>query len=193
MKEMPSSGTERTGGEVTAQGTGDAVETDEEALKGRLLTMFPGGVPNIYRMILRNTRVMAGLVAMKEYLAGGVLTETERCLVALEVANYCECDYCIVALSHYSVHDLGVSKEVIDAAAQRGMPGDERLDLVIGATRALLASRGKLGRAELARYQEGGLSFPEILEIIGVIGEYTVATFSANLDRTRIDPEYRLG
>jgi energy-converting hydrogenase Eha subunit H len=130
---------------------------------------------------------------MKECLAGGALSETERCLVALEVANYCDCGYCIVALSHYSVQDLGVSQAAVDAAAQGEMPGEARLDLVIGATRALLASRGKLGRAELARYQERGLSFAEILEIIGVIGEYTVATFSANLDRTRIDPDYRLG
>jgi alkylhydroperoxidase family enzyme len=166
---------------------------DEAALQARLRAIFPHGVPNIYRMILRNPRVMAGLVSMKEYLADGALTETERCLVALEVANYCECSYCIVALSHYSVNDLGVSDAVVDAAAKGEMPGEARLDLVIGATRALLASRGKLGRAELASYEERGLSFPEILEIIGVIGEYTVATFSANLDRTRIDPEYRLG
>ena len=170
-----------------------AAHVDEDALGVRLGAIFPNGVPNIYRVILRNPRVMAGLVSIKEHLAGGDLNETERCLVALEVANYCECNYCIVALSHYGVHDLGVSEAVVDAAAKGGMPGETRLDLVIGATRALLASRGKLGRAELAGYQERGLSFPELLEIIGVIGEYTVATFSANLDRTRIDPEYRLG
>lgn len=166
---------------------------DEAELQTRLGTIFPEGLPNIYRMILRNPRVMAGLVAMKEYLAGGELTETERCIVALEVANYSECSYCIVALSHYSVNDLGVSNAVIDAAAKGDLPGETRLDLVIEATRALLESRGKLGRAELARFQDRGLTFPEILEIVGVIGEYTVATFSANLDRTRIDPEYRLG
>jgi hypothetical protein len=61
------------------------------------------------------------------------------------------------------------------------------------ATRALLASRGKLGRADLASYRCGGLSFADILGIIGLISEYTVATFPANLDRTRIDPQYRLG
>jgi alkylhydroperoxidase family enzyme len=171
----------------------EGARLDEAALHARLRAIFPQGVPNIYRMMLRNPRVMAGLVSIKEYLAGGELTETERCLVALEVANYSDCSYCIVALSHYSVHDLGVSGAVVDAAAKGEMPGEARLDLVIGATRALLASRGKLGRAELASYQERGLSFPELLEIIGVIGEYTVATFSANLDRTRIDPEYRLG
>ncbi|RDC71297.1 alkylhydroperoxidase [Rhodovulum sp. 12E13] len=171
----------------------DGTRPDEAALHARLRAIFPNGVPNIYRMMLRNPRVMAGLVAMKECLAGGELTEAERCLVALEVANYCECSYCIVALSHYSVHDLGVPDAVVDAAAKGALPGEARLDLVIGATRALLASRGKLGRAELARYRERGLSFAQILEIIGVIGEYTVATFSANLDRTRIDPEYRLG
>ena len=184
---------EDAGADRATQRPDYTVEIDEIALEARLKAIFPGGVPNVYRMILRNSRVMAALVSMKEYLAGGELTETERCLVALEVANYCECSYCIVALSHYSVHDLGLSNDVIDAAAKGEMPGDTRLDLVVGATRALLASRGKLGRAELAGYQDRGLSFAEILEIIGVIGAYTVATFSANLDRTRIDAEYRLG
>ena len=190
---MSTTDPEGAGPDGAAQPPAYTAEIDEDALHLRLKAIFPEGLPNIYRMILRNPRVLAGLVSMKEYLAGGELTETERCLVALEVANYCECGYCIVALSHYSVQDLGVSSAVIDAAAKGGMPGDARLDLVVGATRALLATRGKLGRAELASYREKGLTFPEILEIVGVIGEYTVATFSANLDRTRIDPEYRLG
>lgn len=41
---------------------------DEAALQARLRTIFPQGVPNIYRMILRNPWMMAGLVSMKEYL-----------------------------------------------------------------------------------------------------------------------------
>ena len=171
----------------------DGGDIDRTALDARLRAIYPRGLPNIYRMILRNPRVLAGLVAMKETLAGGTLSETERCLVALEVANHCACSYCIVSLSHYSVHDLGVAPEVIEASARGDTAGDARLDLVIGATRALLDSRGKLGRAELARFTEAGLAFEQVLEIIGVIGEYTVATFAANLDRTRIDPEYRSG
>ncbi|WP_084864241.1 hypothetical protein [Salibaculum halophilum] len=65
---------------------------DGAALQARLRAIFPHGVPNVYRMILRNPWAMAGLVSMKEYLAGGALTETEHCLVTLEVANYCECN-----------------------------------------------------------------------------------------------------
>jgi hypothetical protein len=67
----------------------DGTRLDEVALQERLRAIFPDGLPNIYRMIMRNPRVMAGLVSMKEYLADGELTETERCLVALEVANHC--------------------------------------------------------------------------------------------------------
>lgn len=31
------------------------------------------------------------------------------------------------------------------------------------------------------------------VETLGVIAEYTLATHAANLDRTRIDPDYRSG
>ena len=162
-----------------------------QPLQDRIAAIFPGGLPNIYRMISRNQRVMNGIVSMKEEIAEGTLTEAERSLVALEVANHCECSYCTAALSHYSVHDLGMSQDVITAVTDGVMPGEERLDLVISAARQMIQHRGKLSRVELAQLQDRGLAFSELLEIIAVIGEYTIATYAANMDRTRIDPEYR--
>ena len=165
---------------------------DPGDLDRRLKAMFPDGLPNVYRMLSRNARVMAGLVAMKEQLAGGVLTEAERTLIALEVARHSDCRYCMSALSHHGQNALGMSRPLVEAALTGAPTGDARLDLLTDATRALLDSRGKLGRAAQTQMAERGLRFDEMLEIVAVIGEYTVATFAANLDRTRIDPEYRM-
>ncbi|WP_157933069.1 carboxymuconolactone decarboxylase family protein [Roseovarius salinarum] len=173
----------------------DATASDDigDALDARLARLFPGGLPNIYRTMARNYRVLAGLVALKEHLGCGALSEVERCLVALEVANAAECDYCEAALCHYSSETLGVPRELLEQTCGGGLPTQRRLALVVSATRALLRTHGKLGRAERAEYEAAGLGFEQLLEIIGVIGEYTMATYSANLDRTRIDPDYRDG
>ena len=58
---------------------------------------------------------------------------------------------------------------------------------------ARIAAQGRLGLAELPWFAERGLDRAALLEILGVIAEYTLATHAANLDRTRIDPDYRSG
>lgn len=171
----------------------------DAALRDELARLFPDGVPNLYRTLLRNPPVMAALVALKQRLRAGRLTEAEHCLVALEVAHASECGYCEAALCHAAGDLLGIDPQRLRGTGDGtgtgtgGGTGETRHALLREATRAMIEARGKLGRAQIARYERQGLDFDLLLEIVAVIGEYTLATFAANLDRTRIDPEYRLG
>jgi len=172
-------------------GAGYAVEVDEAELEAQLARIFPDGVPNLYRAMARNPQILGALVAVKQRLAAGRLTETERCLVGLEVANHAECDYCVAALCTYGAVELGVPEAVLETTRAGRLPAEPRLATVVLAARAIIASRGNLGQHDIGRFQARGLSFDALLEIVAVIGEYTMATLSANLDRTRLDPEYR--
>lgn len=175
-----------------AGGTADGGSAAEERrLSAELHALFPGGVPNLYRAIGRNPRVLAALVATKRELEGGVLTAAERCLVAIEVARDADCHYCLAALDQHGRTDLGIGDAALSAAACESLPDDPRLALVVRAARALIASKGRLGRAEIGWFVDHGLDRAALLEIIAVISEYTLATYAANLDRTRIDPDYR--
>jgi alkylhydroperoxidase family enzyme len=163
---------------------GDAALADEA--RAELMRLFPEGVPNLYRTMLRNPTVIAALTAMKLRLRDGTLTAEEHCLIALEVARDAECGYCEAALCHEAREVLGLEPEAAE-------PADPRQALVIEAARAVMAARGRLGRAELAAYERRGLDFEQMLEIVAVISEYTLATYAANMGRPRIDPDYRLG
>jgi alkylhydroperoxidase family enzyme len=168
-----------------------AVEVDEAQLAGQLAHLYPNGVPNLYRAIGRNPQVMGALAAVKTHLAAGVLSETERCLVGLEVAHHVGCDYCAASLCHYGAVDLGVPDDILETARAGRLPREPRLAAIVLAARAIIASHGKLGQHDIGRLPARGLRFEALLEIVAVISEYTMATLAANLDRTRIDPEFR--
>lgn len=159
-------------------------------LDATLTQLYPGGVPNIYRRLRRNPAVMAGLAKFKQEIAHGNLTEAERGLVALEVARHADCDYCTGALRSYLSTEVGVPADMFCATAD-DLPRDARAQLVIRAARSVIATKGRLPRHEIGRFGDLGLSLEDLIEIIAVVGEYTIATYAANLDRTRLDPEYR--
>jgi len=175
-----------------AGGSGCALPADPVALESALARIYPDGLPNLYRTLLRSPQVLAGLAAMKGYLAGGRLSDDERCLIALEVARDAGCDYCVTALGHYCETELDLADAVAACAVPGGLPDAPRLAAVLLAARAILAAKGKLGRHEIGRLEARGVNFDDLLEIVAVIGEAKIATYAANLDRTRIDPHYRV-
>lgn len=172
--------------------TGEGARAPADDLEAAMARLYPDGVPNLYRMLRRNRAVMAGLAGFKQQIEGGRLSQTERGLVALEVARDAECDYCSGALRHYLAHDLAAPTDMI-CAAPDDLPSDLRARAVVAAARSILALKGKLPRHDIGRFARQGLEAEDLVEIIAVIGEYTIATYAANLDRTRLDPQYRNG
>ena len=167
--------------------------TREPELQEAVRALFPGGTPNLYRAIGDHPGVLSALVAFKKGLDDGVLTREERCLVALEVAREADCDYCSTALGAHARHELGIGAAALSHAGSEALPDDPRHALVVRAARAVIESRGRIGRAEGGWFADQGLDRKAFLEIIAVVAEYTLATYAANLDRTRVDPDYRTG
>ena len=120
-----------------------------------------------------------------------LLNEGERSCVALEISNYADCDYCrSVFILEARRH--GIVEADIAAMAWGGRPESVRCRLISHATRRILATGGRLGQAEIADLEHQGLDGSRLIEIVTVIGAYTIATFANNLSRTRIDPEFRV-
>src|SRR6056297_836379 len=166
------------------------VEEPRTDLDAAMRKIFPEGVPNLYRMLMRNSAVMAGLAGLKLELAKGRLSEAEHGLVALEVAREADSAYCLGALRHHLSTALEVSEHNFCESADE-LPTDPRARLIVSAARSLIAARGRLSQYEIGRFSDQGLVLEDLIEIVDVVGEYTIATYSANLDRTRLDPEYR--
>ena len=166
-------------------------ETDD--LYGKLQRAYPAGVPNLFRTLMGNPAVARGFIALDDQLeADGVLTPAERLTVGLITALHMDCAYCRAALSKEAA-EAGAPADVIAAILRDTVPDDARPRALLTATRRLVETKGRLPRAECAHFARMGLGEAALLEIIAVIGVFTIATHANNLMRTRIDPEYRGG
>ena len=158
----------------------------------RVAQLFGGVVPNLYRVLARQPAALQAFVAMEEALATVERpTEAGRALVALEVAIDADCRYC-QSVFVKEARALGVAEGSIEAVLTGTSPADRDDEVVVTATRRLLASRGRLRRFEIADLARRGLGERELLAILTVVAAYTLATHANNLARTRIDPEFRL-
>jgi len=152
---------------------------------------YPEGVPNLFRTLTGNRAVLAGFMALDNQLeTEGVLTPAERLIVGLITAKHVDCAYCRAALSK-DAQQAGTDADTLAAILGDRLPDHLRYRALVQATQRLLVTHGRLPRAEIAHFARFGLDEAALLEVIAVIGEFTIATHANNLVRTRIDPEYR--
>jgi len=165
---------------------------ETERVLARVATQFEGVVPNLYRVLARSPVALNAFVALEEMLDGSPrLGRGAHALVALEVAVQARCRYCEGVFVKEAAA-AGVAEASVEAVRRGELPAAPADGDVVAATRRLVATDGRLGRAETAQFHERGLGEAELLEILTVIATYRLATAANNLARTRIDPEYRL-
>ncbi len=152
---------------------------------------YPKGVPNLFRTLNGNRAVLAGFMALDKRLeAEGVLAPAERLMVGLIAAQQLDCTYCQAALSK-DAQEAGADADSVTAILHNRLPDHLRSRALVQATQRILETHGRLPNAEIAHFARFGLDEEALLEVIAVIGEFTIATHANNLVRTRIDPEYR--
>ena len=152
---------------------------------------FEDNVPNLYRMLARSQVALTAFVRLEDILERhGRLSRDEQAIVALEVAMSNRCNYCRGVMSR-EAREAGVADDTVTAVLHGFEPMESRYRYLVDATRRLMADSGDLGQAEVAMFEEKGITFDELLEVVSIIATFTLATYANNLSRTRLDPEYR--
>ena len=154
--------------------------------------LFGGTAPNIYRALAKNPASLRSFVEMEHALENeGLLSEGEQAIVALDVSIH---NGCRIA-SRFSSARRAVSawtKPPSRRSARRDARSSERERCWFAERAGSCRRMGRLGRDEIADFEEQGLAPAKLLEIITIISGYTLATYTNNLMRTRIDPEFAL-
>ncbi len=73
-----------------------------------------------------------------------------------------------------------------------GNSKDDRLQVLVKATRLLLDKRGRLDEEELERFQERRLSPAALYEINALIGLKTISNYVNPMAQTDVDPELQV-
>ena len=144
-----------------------------------------GVLPNLYRLVSGSPAALQGLLGL-----GGALAKTldvkTRERIALAVAQFNGCDYCLSAHTY-----LGLNLAKIDAAEialnREGGSSDPKASAAVRFARQVVEARGKVSDADLAAVKAAGFSDSQIVEIVAVVAENVLTNFLNNVAETDID------
>lgn len=124
--------------------------------------------PGLLSVLARSPAALAGYLGLCHGLAQGRLTEVERCLIGLMVAQRSGSAYWLSVQSRLAER-AGLAKDRIQAAREGCGASDRQTALLFLAGR-LVINRGELAEADLTAVRQAGLSDAEITEIILHVG-----------------------
>jgi alkylhydroperoxidase family enzyme len=124
--------------------------------------------PGLLNVLAQSPAALAGYLGLHCGLAQGRLTEVERCLIGLMVAQRSGSAYWLSVQSRQA-EKAGLTKDRIQAAREGCAESDRRTALLFLAGR-LVINRGELAEADLAAVRQAGLRDAEITEVILHVG-----------------------
>ena len=114
----------------------EAARQTLEAVKKQL-----GVVPNLFRMVANSPAALEGYVGMLGALGRGALPAPTHERVALAVAEFNRCDYCLSAHSYLGRHVAKLDDTEM-AANRSGTSNDSKADAAVRFARKVLEQRG---------------------------------------------------
>jgi alkylhydroperoxidase family enzyme len=124
--------------------------------------------PSLLNVLARSPAALAGYLGLHHGLAQGRLTEVERCLIGLMVAQRSGSAYWLSVQSRLA-EQAGLAKDRIQAARE-GCGGSDRQTALLFLAGRLVINRGELAEADLAAVRQAGLADAEITEVILHVG-----------------------
>lgn len=123
-----------------------------------------GTVPNIFKIMAHAPAALEAYLGVSGALARGVLDKGIRERLALAIGQANGCGYCVAAHTVLG-KAAGLGEEEI-LTARRGGSADAKADAALKLAAALRENSGHIDAAALAAARDGGLSDPEITEVV---------------------------
>jgi uncharacterized peroxidase-related enzyme len=164
------------------------VDTAPEASKPLLATVHKqlGVVPNLMKLVGHSPAALEGYLSFSGALAKGRLDAGLRERIALVVAEYNACDYCLSAHDYLGRNVARLSGDEIDASRD-GRSGDARVHAALQFARRVAIARGRVSDADLANLLSAGFDEAEVIEIVAAVALNVLTNYINNVAQTTID------
>ena len=141
---------------------------------------------NVFEGIANHPATLRAMEALRNSVDDG-LTMLEQEVIALEIARFNGCGYCVPA-HHFACSEIGVDQADIDAMT-RGelLTRQPQLMLLQQFVRAVLRQKGKLDDLEFERFQTSGIGTEKMIVILSEIALYTLLNYFNRLAGTEIE------
>lgn len=145
-----------------------------------------GMVPNLMKVVAHSPAALEGYLALNGALAKGKLDVKLRESIALVVAEYNACDYCLSAHSYLGRNVAHLSDADL-AAAREGRSADPRHDAALQFAHRVAATRGRVTTAETAALRQADFDEAEVVEVVATVALNVLTNYINNVAHTEID------
>ncbi len=145
-----------------------------------------GVIPNLMKLLATSPAALEGYLSLNGALAKGVLSGPLRERIALTVAQYNDCDYCLAAHTYLGKNLAKLSDDEI-GAARDARSSDAEADAVLKFAHRVAAERGRVSDADLAALRSAGLGDAAALEIVLNVAVNVLTNYVNNVAQTEVD------
>ncbi|WP_047257925.1 carboxymuconolactone decarboxylase family protein [Chromobacterium subtsugae] len=145
-----------------------------------------GMVPNLMKLLAHSPAALEGYLSLNGALGKGRLGAALRERIALAVAEFNGCDYCLSAHSYLAKHVARLGDDEI-AAARDFASADAKQAAALRFALNVAEQRGRVADAELAALREAGFDEAETLEIVAVVALNILTNYINNAAATAVD------
>lgn len=145
-----------------------------------------GMVPNLMKLVGHSPAALEGYLSLNGALGKGKLDAKLRERIALAVAEYNGCDYCLSAHDYLGRTVAKLSGEEIEAA-RGGHSNDDRADAALRFALRVAETRGRVNDADLATLRLAGFDEASVIEIIATVALNVLTNYVNNVALTDID------
>ncbi|WIV97272.1 carboxymuconolactone decarboxylase family protein [Kinneretia aquatilis] len=164
------------------------LETSLDAAKPLLAAVQQqlGVVPNLMKLLGHSPAALEGYLSLNSALAKGKLSVQLRERIALAIAEFNACDYCLSAHSYLGTHVAKISAAEI-SAARDGHSEDARSAAALRFARQVAEQRGRVTDADLAALRAADFDEASVLEIVLHVALNVLTNYVNNVAATDID------
>ena len=145
-----------------------------------------GVVPNLMKLVGHSPAALEGYLSLNGALGKGTLSAQLRERIALTVAEYNGCDYCLSAHDYLGRNVAKLSGAEIHAARD-GRSEDARTEVALQFALRVVQSRGRVSDADLATLRLAGFDDAAVIEIVTNVAVNVLTNYINNVAQTDID------
>ena len=158
---------------------------DVQALYEAARSVFGGKLPNLVQTFAQSPATLGGFLSLSGQLGKGRLTSKQREIVALAVAQFNDCHYCLAA--HVAAaKGAGLSADQVHAARE-GRAGNSLENALAALAKQIAETRGHLRDMDLAIARGAGLDDGLIVETVANVVANIFTNYTNNVAQTELD------
>lgn len=145
-----------------------------------------GVTPNLMKLVGHSPAALEGYLSLNGAVAKGKLNVQLRERIALAIAEYNGCDYCLSAHDYLGRHVAKLSDAEL-AAARDAHSQDARTDAALQFARRVAETHGMVSDADIASLRAADFDEASVIEIVVNVALNVLTNYVNNVAQTDID------